>query len=66
MGTASFKSISPVSTPASICMMVTPVSVSPFKIAHSMGAAPRYFGSREAWMFRQPYRGRSRISWDRI
>ncbi len=33
---------------------VTPVSVSPLAMAHWMGAAPRYFGSNEAWTFSMP------------
>ena len=33
--------ISPVSRPASICMIVTPVSESPLSNAHWIGAAPR-------------------------
>ena len=38
----------PVSSPASICMMHTPVSPSPARIARWMGAAPRQRGSSEA------------------
>ena len=49
-------SISPVSRPASICMMVMPVSASPASIARWIGAAPRQRGSSEAWMLRQPQR----------
>ena len=51
----------PVSSPASICMMPTPVSASPASMARWMGAAPRQRGSSEAWMFRQPNRGRSSV-----
>src|SRR5467141_5073051 len=47
-------SISPVSIPASIRIVVTPVRVSPFTIAQLMGAAPRYLGSREACRLIQP------------
>ena len=38
--------------------MVMPVSLSPARIARSMGAAPRQRGSSEAWTFRQPSRRR--------
>src|SRR5437879_448227 len=47
-------SISPVSIPASIRIVVTPVRVSPFTMAQLMGAAPRYLGSREACRLIQP------------
>ena len=50
--------ISPVSIPSSICMMVMPVSLSPARIARCIGAAPRQRGNREAWIFRQPWRGK--------
>ena len=46
--------MAPVSSPASICMIVTPVAVSPAAMARWMGAAPRQRGSDEAWMLRQP------------
>jgi hypothetical protein len=39
-------SMSPVSRPASICMMVMPVSASPASMARWIGAAPRQRGSR--------------------
>src|SRR5216683_1869829 len=39
-------SISPVSIPASIRIVVTPVRVSPFTMAQLMGAAPRYLGEQ--------------------
>ena len=39
--------MSPLSMPASIFMMVTPVSASPFRMAHWIGAAPRYLGRRD-------------------
>ncbi len=50
-------SMSPVSSPASICMIVMPVSASPASIARWIGAAPRQRGSRLAWMLRQPRGG---------
>src|SRR5213076_272761 len=50
-------SMSPVSIPASIRIVVTPVRVSPFPIAQLIGAAPRYLGSREACKLIQPSLG---------
>ena len=41
MGVAAVLTIGPVSSPASMRMRVTPVSVSPLAMAHWMGAAPR-------------------------
>ena len=41
--------MAPVSRPASICMMVMPVSASPARIGW-IGAAPRQRGSSEAWI----------------
>jgi hypothetical protein len=38
-------------------MMETPVSVSPFKMAWGMGAAPRQRGSRLAWTLIMPLKG---------
>ncbi len=55
------KRTSPVSMPSSINMVVTPVSVSLFMIAHWIGAAPRYFGSSDACMFIAPIFGSARI-----
>ena len=52
-------STSPVSNPSSICMMETPVSVSPFRTAHCTGALPRYLGSRDTCRLMQPYFGAS-------
>ena len=46
IGVASRSSTGPVSSPASICMMQTPVSASPARIARWIGAAPRQRGSR--------------------
>ena len=59
-------SMSPVSTPSAIIIVVTPVSVSPFKTAHWIGPAPRYLGRREAWTLMQPYFGRSSTRLGRI
>ena len=58
--------MSPVSRPASIFMMVTPVSVSPLRIADWTGDAPRYFGSSDVWTFTQPNFGKSRIAGGKI
>ena len=45
--TRAWARIGPASISSDIFMTVTPVSVSPFAIAHWTGAAPRYFGRRE-------------------
>ena len=37
--------------------VVTPVSLSPFMTAQLIGAAPRYWGRREAWRLNVPSRG---------
>ena len=49
------RSMSPVSSPSSICIIVTPVSLSPFITDHWIGAAPRYLGKSEAWTLIHPY-----------
>ena len=46
IGVRSCSSTSPVSIPASIAMIVTPVSVRPSRIADCSGVAPRYSGSK--------------------
>ena len=46
--------VSPLSIPASMRIVVTPVRVSPFTMAQFIGAAPRYLGSREACKLIQP------------
>ena len=56
----------PVSRPTSICMMPTPVSASPARIARWIGAAPRQRGSRDAWTLRHPSRGASSTARGRI
>ena len=58
MGIARASKTLPVSRPASICMTEMPVALSPASIARWIGAA-RQRGKSEAWMFRQPSRGRS-------
>ena len=45
---------------------ITPVSLSPAMMARWIGAAPRQRGRSEAWRFRQPWRGASRIGFGRI
>ena len=62
MAISFFTSISPVSSPSAICWAVTPVLVSPFRITHWIGAAPRYAGSKEAWRLMQRYFGSSSTS----
>ena len=52
--------------PSSICMIVTPVTSSPFRTAYCIGDAPLYFGKSDAWILTQPYFGISRISFDKI
>jgi len=54
LGVRSIRSIGPVSSPASICMIVTPVSASPASSARWIGAAPRQRGRIEAWTLMQP------------
>ena len=61
IGTVSCSMMSPVSNPSPICMMVMPVSGSPSRMDHWMGAAPLHLGSREACTFRHPYFGISRM-----
>ena len=48
MGVAEQRSISPVSIPASVFMMVTPDCPSPWMMHQLMGAEPRCLGSSEA------------------
>ena len=55
MAIGSTSKMSPVSSPSSSCMMVTPVPASPFSTDHWMGAEPRYFGSSETCKLMQPY-----------
>ena len=58
----SFSITSPASSSSSMYIMLTPVSVSPFKMAECIGEAPLYFGSREECTFIIPYFGISIIS----
>ena len=60
-GTTILEIISPVSRPVPICMIVTPDSFSPSITACWIGAAPRYFGSKDAWILIHPNFGISRI-----
>ena len=66
IGVERMSSTSPVSIPGSIAKVVMPVSVSPRMIAHWIGAAPRYFGSSEAWMLIEPRAGTSSTALGRI
>ncbi len=66
IGTLCRSSTGPVSSPASICMIVMPVSVSPARMAAWIGAAPRHLGNRLAWMLRQPRLGALSIGSGRI
>ena len=47
----------PLSSPASITIMLTPVSLSPASIARCIGAAPRHLGRSDACTLMQPSRG---------
>ena len=60
-GTTILEIISPVSRPVPICIMVTPDSFSPSITACWIGAAPRYLGSRDAWILIHPNLGISRM-----
>ena len=66
IATFSASSMGPVSRPSSICMMVTPVSLSPAMIARWIGAAPRQRGSSEACTLMQPLTGVSSMGRGRI
>ena len=66
MGVSRESSMAPVSTPASVSMVVTPVTASPWIMAQLMGAAPRYLGSRDEWTLIEPYLGASRMSSGRM
>ena len=54
MGTARTPRMAPVSTPASIFMMVTPDQVSPCRMEYCTGETPRQRGSRLACTLMQP------------
>ncbi len=49
MGSARTAATGPVSSPASIRMIETPVSLSPRISDHWIGAAPRSLGNSDAW-----------------
>ena len=66
MGTRTTSSIGPVSSPASICISVMPVSASPASSARWIGAAPRQRGSSEACTLMHPCRGQARIAGGRM
>ena len=66
ISTSSFNIMSPVSIPAFINIVVTPVFLSPFSTAHWIGAAPLYSGNNEPWTFTQPYFGISNNSCGKI
>ncbi|MNH23575.1 hypothetical protein D3C79_834790 [compost metagenome] len=66
MGQVTLRIMAPVSSPTSICMMVTPVSLSPAQMERWMGAAPRQRGSREPCTLMQPRRGVSSTAFGRI
>ena len=66
ISTSSFRIMSPVSIPAFINIVVTPVFLSPFSTAHCIGAAPLYSGRSDPCTFTQPYFGISNSSCGRI
>ena len=66
MGSSTVSRIGPVSRPGSICMMVTPETGTPARIAAATGAAPRKDGSREKWTLTQPSRGSSSTAGGRM
>ncbi len=49
MDVCAWARISPASMRSASVMMLTPVSLSPRRIAQLIGPAPRYLGSREEW-----------------
>ena len=61
IATRASRQTGPVSSPSSMRMIETPVSLSPAMMARLMGAAPRQCGRSEAWTLKQPKRGASRI-----
>ena len=65
-GTRTTSSIGPVSSPASICISVIPVSSSPARRARWIGAAPRQRGRSEACTLMHPCRGQARIAAGRM
>ena len=58
--------MSPASSATDMRMIVTPIRVSPLRMAQAMGAAPRYFGNSEAWTLMPPCGGTASTSRDRI
>ena len=66
MARARSSSTGPVSRPASIAMIPTPVLASPSSRLHWIGPAPRQRGSREPWPFQQPRGGWSSTASGRI
>ena len=62
IGLSTCARIGPLSMPSSSSMTVAPVVVSPSSMALTTGDGPRYFGSSDGCMFRQPSLGSSSIS----
>ena len=62
IATRSASATGPVSSPASIFMIIMPVSRSPAMMARWIGAAPRQRGSSDAWPLKAPSRVPSRIA----
>ena len=59
-GRRRWASTGPVSMPASVSIILTPVSSSPARMAAATGAGPRWRGKSEGCTFRQPKRGMAR------
>ncbi len=66
IGVRRVRRTSPASISSFIAMIETPVSVSPERMDHWIGAAPRWRGSSDACTLMQPCGGRSRIDRRRI
>jgi len=66
MGVARIAYTGPVSRPASMRMIDTPVCASPARMAAATGDAPRQRGSSEAWTLTPPRRGPSSSASGRI
>src|SRR5690606_30122474 len=57
MGSSAWRMMFPVSILSSMKKVVAPVRVSPLIMAQLIGAAPRYWGRREAWRLKVPKLG---------
>ena len=62
MGVSALRSMSPVSMPISVYIVVIPVTASPIITHQLIGALPRWRGSSDAWTLIVPSLGTSKIS----